>query len=110
MFYYMVGSHYALYILPVLFIGMAYTLRSRDPEGSRSTAKYMLVASILVITMLSPVSPVSAIVNRQGAVLWYPAPTKITERTRWTLSIIDSIPRDASILTQNHIFPMSQIG
>ncbi|MCW3989906.1 MAG: DUF2079 domain-containing protein [Candidatus Bathyarchaeota archaeon] len=103
--YYMIGSHYALYILPGLFIATAYTLKSRGPEESRSTAKYMLVASILVISMLSPVSPVSAIVNRQGAVLWYPAPAKITERTRWTLSIIDSIPGDAHILTQNHIFP-----
>ena len=103
--YYMVGSHYALYILPGLFIATAYTLKSRDPEGSRSTAKYILVASILVISMLSPVSPVSAIVNRQGAVLWYPAPTKMTGRTRWTLSIIDSIPGDAPILTQNHVFP-----
>ncbi|MBL7079255.1 DUF2079 domain-containing protein [Candidatus Bathyarchaeota archaeon] len=103
--YYMIGSHYALYILPGLFIATAYTLKSRDPEGSRSTAKYILVASILVISMLSPVSPVSAIVNRQGAVLWYPAPTKMTERTRWTLSLIDSIPGDAPILTQNHVFP-----
>ena len=58
--YYMVGSHYALYILPGLFIGTAYTLRSRNPEGSITTAKYMLVASILVISDLSPISPVSA--------------------------------------------------
>ena len=103
--YYMVGSHYALYILPGLFIGTTYTLRSRDIDGGRSTAKYMLVASILVISILSPVSPVSAMVNSQGAVLWYPAPTKITERTRWTLDLIDSIPGDSAILTQNHIFP-----
>ena len=103
--YYMVGSHYALYILPGLFIAVAYTLKSRDPEGARSTAKYMLVASILVISILSPLSPVSAAVNRQGEVLWYPGPLAQTERTRWTLSLIDSIPRDAPILTQNHVFP-----
>jgi len=103
--YYMVGSHYALYILPGLFIAAAYTLKSRNPEGARSTAKYMLVASILVISILSPLSPVSSTVNSQGAVLWYPGPAAPTERTRWTLNIIDSIPRDAPILTQNHIFP-----
>ncbi|MGD2200330.1 MAG: DUF2079 domain-containing protein [Candidatus Bathyarchaeota archaeon] len=101
--YYMVGSHYALYILPGLFISTIYALRSKGDNAR--TRRCLLLSSVVMITFLSPLSPLSTTLNRDRSILWYPGPVTITDRTRWTHGVIDSIPRDASILTQNHIFP-----
>jgi len=102
--YYMIGSHYALYLIPVVFISLLYTIRDWG-EKTRQIGKQMLIVSALVIFFVSPLSPISEILNREGWFLWYPAPARITERTRWLHGTINDVPGDASILTQNHVFP-----
>jgi len=102
--YYMIGSHYALYLIPTVFVSLLYTIRDWG-ERTQQIGKQMLIVSALVIFFVSPVSPISEIINREGWFLWYPSPARITERTRWLHSTIEEIPGDASILTQNHVFP-----
>jgi len=40
----MVGSHYALYLLPSIFISLAYSLGRRDNDANR-LARRMIIAS-----------------------------------------------------------------
>ena len=103
--YYMVGSHYSLYLLPLMFVSLMYTLRSKTGEGEVRLAKYVLAASSLMIMVLSPLSPLSSALNEAGDILWYPKPQGLTNRIKWTHGMIDSIPGEASVLTQNHLFP-----
>ncbi len=103
--YYMIGSHYPLYILSPIFISMVYTLKTRTQQEGYTIAKYSLIASSLMILALSPISPASETLNRGNDLLWYPPQPRITARVRETHRIIDSVPGDAAILTQNHIFP-----
>jgi len=102
--YYMIGSHYALYLIPVVFVSLLYTIRDWG-EKTRQIGKQMVIVSALVIFFVSPLSPISEIINKDGWFLWYPAPARITERTRWLHDTIEGVPGDASILTQNHVFP-----
>ena len=103
--YYMIGSHYPLYILSPIFISMLYTLKTRTQQEGYTIAKYSLLASTLMILALSPISPASEILNRGNNLLWYPPQPRITDRVRGTHTMIDSVPIDAAILTQNHLFP-----
>lgn len=103
--YYMVGSHYSLYVLPLMFVSLVYTLRSKTGEEGLRLAKYVLTASSLMILILSPLSPLSSALNEADDILWYPEPQGLTDRIMWTHGMIDSIPGDASVLTQNHLFP-----
>jgi len=100
--YYMIGAHYPLYFMPPLFIAAAHTIRRRG-EGGRGVATAMLVSTAVFALALSPISPATTQLN--SGFLWYPqnnlTPTEITQ----IHEIIDTIPPDASILTQNQFFP-----
>ena len=101
----MIGSHYSLYLIPSIFISLAYTLRKIKAPSRQNTLQYILLASIISITVTSPISPVSTRLNSYGYFLWYPDPCRKTETTLELHALIDLIPGDASVLTQNHIFP-----
>jgi len=102
--YYMVGSHYSLYLLPSVFISLAYSLRRRGIENERLTRR-MLAASAFIILVVSPISPISSRLNSYGYFLWYPNPNDKPVNIAMVHDLIDLVPRDARILTQNHIFP-----
>ncbi len=102
--YYMVGSHYSLYLLPSIFISLAYSMGKRDIDTNR-LARRMLVASALTILVVSPISPISARLNSCGYFLWYPKPNNNPVDTARVHDVLELVPRDAPILTQNHIFP-----
>ena len=103
--YYMIGSHYSLYLIPSVFIALIFTFRSKDAREGSSLARYMIIASCLMSVIISPISPLSTTLNEGSGVLWYPGPNKITERTTSMHGILEKIPGNASVLTQNHIFP-----
>ena len=73
----------------------------RDIDTNR-LAKRMLVASALIILV---VSPISARLNSYGYFLWYPKPNNNPVDTARVHDVLGLVPRDAPILTQNHIFP-----
>ncbi len=102
--YYMVGSHYSLYLLPSIFISLAYSIGKRDVDTNR-LAKRMLVASAYTILVVSPISPISARLNSCGYFLWYPKPNNNPVDVARVHDVLELVPRDAPILTQNHLFP-----
>ena len=77
---------------------------SRLKERGTGVAKAALIASTVIIAALSPVSPLSGALNQRSHFLWYPEaePPGQVEAIRLLLS---QVPGDASILTQNHVFP-----
>ena len=103
--YYMIGSHYSLYVIPSLFISTLYTLKAIDRNMRERLSRYILAVSVLMIIVLSPISPFSGYLNEGGKILWYPKTPEITQRILTIHEIIDIVPKEASILTQNHIFP-----
>lgn len=103
--YYMIGSHYSLYILPSIFISLIYTFKAEKGRIRVNMAQNILVVASLVILMLSPISPLSRHLNETNKVLWYPGAYEVTDRTHNMHRIINQIPRNATILTQNHLFP-----
>lgn len=102
--YYMIGAHYPLYIMPLMFISTAYFLRGRPNKGYGAAAA-MVVSTAVFALALSPLSPASTYLSDVSNILWYPrnhmTPTEIAE----VHAMMATIPGDASILTQNHLFP-----
>lgn len=103
--YYMIGAHYSLYLIPSIFISLIHTFRAKTESQEISLGRYVLVSSSLMILVLSPISPLSGRLNEEEKILWYPGPPKVTDRTRRIHELIDQIPGNASVLTQNHVFP-----
>jgi len=101
--YYMIGSHYPLYFLPSFFIMHAYAV-SRLKERGTGVAKAALIASTVIIATLSPVSPLSGALNQRSHFLWYPEAEPPGQVEAIHLLLLQA-PGDASILTQNHVFP-----
>jgi len=54
---------------------------------------------------ISPLSPISHILNSNTTILWYPPSTSVTARVNGRHHLIEDGPDSVSILTQNHIFP-----
>ncbi len=102
--YYKIGAHYPLYVITPIFLAAIDTLSKRTKRDIESTLKIVLVASLLLIISTSPISPVSRPLIEQN-ILWYPMPRPINEDLEALHKILDLIPKDASVLTQSHIFP-----
>ncbi|MCD6465104.1 DUF2079 domain-containing protein [Candidatus Bathyarchaeota archaeon] len=102
--YYRIGSHYSLYLLPPIFMATLETLSKSLKKNLMPIMKIMMISSLILIVSTSPISPVSQSLMSLK-LLWYPSPPKITERVEVLHEIIDMVPRNASILTQNNIFP-----
>ena len=101
----MIGSHYPLYLLPSIFICAGHALSRVSGSEALNLSRYMLAVTSLMILVLSPISPMSRYVNDGGQLLWYPRPFAVTEETRSTHEMLNLVPGDSAVLTQNHIFP-----
>jgi uncharacterized membrane protein len=102
--YYTFGAHYPLYLLPFVYIGAVRVLSHVDiggvvgTENARTSARTVLsglLALILVVNLAVGV----AIGAQKNAV---PATNEHTETLK---EGIDTIPENASLLTQNDIYP-----
>jgi len=100
--YYMVYPHYPLYVLPVIFLSFIDGL---SKKGSKLDKNFLIVL-ILFIISTSPISPISNAFVREMNLLGY-SPLELTwsDRVSSLHTLIDNVPREASILTQNHVFP-----
>ena len=105
--YYTLGAHYPLYVAPLIFMAFILAVKKLDVNIRLSLLKTSLIITTLLIASTSPLSPISTTfaVSKAG-ILWYPdisfAPSKHVETMQQLLQLV---PSDASILTQNHIFP-----
>lgn len=97
--YYTIGAHYPFYIIPVIFTSLVYS--SRNSLLNRKILAVMLLFTI----SLSPLSPMAYKFIEESGVLWYPPQLRMDEHINSLHKLISLVPENASILTQNHIFP-----
>ena len=103
--YYTVGAHYPLYIVGVIFLAALFGLKRFQSSTRRSLLKSMLLVSLVLTTLTSPLSPLAGRLVNQGA-LWYPSDDLVPdEKTDALNRMLSFVPANASVLTQNHIFP-----
>jgi uncharacterized membrane protein len=103
--YYTIGAHYPLYVLSLIFVAAIYGLRNFQLDAGQSILKTMLIVTLLFIVCTSPISPISNSFIKQGFV-WYPSVNLTAgENERSLDELIKIIPNNASVLTQNNIFP-----
>lgn len=115
--YYMLGTHYSLYLLPFVFLAMLEGLsRTKLSEPHhlvsdevkphiRNDARLIVIISILFALSLSPLSPVSTIIKRSNPILWYADTYQNDAYVDSIHKLIDLVPPQSSILVQNNIFP-----
>jgi len=103
--YYMIGSHYPLYLIVPIFITLILVYAHHFEGEKYRLAKKMLMITVFFAVLISPLSPVSNVLNSKTTILWYPPSTGVTDRVNELHHLIDEVPESASILTQNHIFP-----
>ena len=103
--YYSVGSHYPLYVLAFIFIAALFVLKRLQHAARMSILKTMLITSMILTISISPLSPLSSPFVKEG-LLWYTSTgLESNERLASLADIVDTIPQNASVLTQNTIFP-----
>lgn len=102
--YYMIGAHYPLYVMPLMFISTIHFLRRR-PNSGYEAAVAILVSTTIFALALSPLSPASAQLSESPNILWYPRNDMTPSEVYGVHAMIADVPADASILTQNHLFP-----
>ena len=103
--YYTIGAHYPLYVLALIFVAALIVLKSLRPKTIATLLKVMLVVSIVSTVTLNPLSPFADPLAKEG-VWWYPGGDLTPNENSVSLSeLVNLIPSNASILTQNHVFP-----
>jgi uncharacterized membrane protein len=103
--YYSVGTHYPLYVIAFVFIAAIYALKQLPLPTKFFSLKTIMVATLLFTISTSPLSPMSNAFIKAG-LLWYPSVDfSMNENIRSLQELIDVVPPNASILTQNHLFP-----
>lgn len=125
--YYTLGAQYPLYIIPLVFIATIDSLSTiqvhqlSEPKFNLTTIKSNslkpLLKNIIVVSMIftistSPLSPFAYSLSGKG-ILWYPSPTQFKEKESFVEplhAMITLIPPNASILTQNVLFPHVSCG
>jgi len=104
--YYKIGTQYPLLIIPVIFLAFVDGLSKIYSRNGKMDLKPMLLAISLFIVSTSPLSPMTHNFVKEAHVLWYSdTMPKIDERVNSLHKLIALIPSNASILTQNHLFP-----
>jgi uncharacterized membrane protein len=106
--YYTIGSHFPSYIIPFILVGAIYGLKSsaaslRFPRLKVRT-RHLLLVGFLFAVFASPLSPVMTVLNNAALFPDY-CPPVITEHDQTMQTLINLVPQNASILTQNNIFP-----
>jgi uncharacterized membrane protein len=112
--YYTLGAHYPLYLVPLVFLGAVEVLGSLTKEGKTVSIKItkdlshllgiIIAASLIIIIAVSPLSPMSQPFIKEG-LLWYAQPYPNEGDIQTLHKMISMVPQDASILTQNNLFP-----
>jgi uncharacterized membrane protein len=112
--YYTLGAHYPLYLLPLIFLGAVEGLSSPKKEMKTASATHIrnvtpalrtvLIVSLIIAIAISPLSPLSQVFAKEG-LTWYAQPNPNTHYVNTIHEIMNLVPQNASILTQNNIFP-----
>lgn len=100
--HYLLGLHYPAYITAFIFIAAIFSLRNNSfntrIKGIKKQLKRVIICSLIIFVIASPFSPFVYKLFPEIAV-------SIGEHERLLNDIILKLPQNASILTQNNIFP-----
>jgi uncharacterized membrane protein len=103
--YYSVGAHYPLYILAFIFVAALFVLKRLQHAARMSVLRTMLIVSMLFTISVSPLSPLSTPFVKEG-LLWGTTVDLVSNDYTASLDdLVNVIPPNASVLTQNLIFP-----
>jgi len=103
--YYKIGAHYPLYVIAPIFLAAIEALSNRTKRDIDNMLKIIMITSLIFIVSISPISPASSPLIK-AKILWYPTSNLVISGEIEAMhKMLDLIPRNASILTQNHIFP-----
>jgi uncharacterized membrane protein len=100
--YYQLGYQYPAYIIPFIFAAAISGMKTISKDNLKTALeiiKVLLILTFIFLIALSPISPLPKYFNSQ-----YVPPT-VTEHDKTLQQAIALVPPNASILTQNNIFP-----
>jgi len=107
--FYIMGVHYPLYVIPFIFLAAVDGMRKQYQAGKLTTLSGQiknLLILVLIFTLFA--SPISPLVQTSGGYLpsfsTYTLPS-VGDHESTLQNIINLVPSNASILTQNNIFP-----
>ncbi len=106
--YYVLGSHYPLYVIPFIFLAAVKGLNKTQRNGFvkfGKTIRYLLLVGAIFAIFASPLSPLLSIANTQLPFFSEYYVPSIGEHELALQRIVNLVPKEASVLTQNHIFP-----
>ena len=101
--HHMLGVHYEAYTVSFIFVAAIFGLRKRlwkhGVNRIRRRLKIMMLFSLVFFVVVSPVGPIGSVLYPNYATFSY------GEHEQALTEVLLTIPANASILTQNNIFP-----
>ena len=107
--YYLIGSQFPAYIIAFIFLAAVEAVRGKNKKFNAakitSNIKNILILGVLFLIFTSPVSPLLTTIHSIVPFFSdYRSPI-ITEHELILKTIVNYVPANASVLTQNNIFP-----
>jgi len=107
--YYLIGSQFPAYIIAFIFLAAVEAVRGKNKKFNvakiTSNIKNILILGVLFLIFTSPVSPLLTTIHSIVPFFSdYRSPI-ITEHELILKTIVNYVPANASVLTQNNIFP-----
>lgn len=106
--YYLIGSHFPAYIVAFIFLAAAEAVRGKNKINVAkitSNSKDILILGVFFLIFTSPVSPLLTTIRSIVPFFSDYSPPIITEHELMLKTVVNYVPANASILTQNNIFP-----
>ena len=107
--YYLVGTHFPAYIIAFIFLAAVGAVKKRVKRPLFPTlgayARSLLLVGFVFTLSISLLVPILA--NSTGFGFYFSGyhPPRMTEHEELLHSIVNIVPRNASVMTQNNIFP-----
>jgi uncharacterized membrane protein len=107
--YYLIGTHFPAYIIPFIFMAAVGAVKKRVHRHFFPTlasyARNLILLGLLFTIVASPLSPILANADAFDFSFTSYSPQRNVEHEKLLTEIGAMVPRTASVLTQNNIFP-----
>jgi uncharacterized membrane protein len=108
--YYVIGDQYPGYVIPFLFAATIFSLKSFKAFRFRKLnvtrlSVIILIISLIMSVVIGPYSPGSQFLMQKEPQLYFdPGPVKISDHIAILHRIMDLIPAQSSVITQQNLF------
>jgi len=107
--YYLIGCHFPAYIIAFIFLAAVEAVSDRNGKhntsGPKRYVKNIIILGLLFLIFISPLSPLLTTFRDNPVVFSDYQPPSITSHELMLHTIANLVPKNASVLTQNNIFP-----